>query len=651
MAYKIATLKSVLPGVLQNLLGLSQVDTWVDMTSFNNLADAVNAIGLNEAILVISSATSVGQSNLLVPSNISLQFLPGGSLDISSGETVTVHGEILAGDTQQIKTGSGVLAFANPRRISVNWFGVKAATATEQNSSLKEACQALQTAGGGHLYFPPGIYRFYNDGGSNDWIFNFNDLTGITITGYSAVLELDPIRDWKNPPSSANFFAFSNCHNIFIDGFEGTGPNIIQDGLYPYSVAFSRFEKGCSNIHIPFLRLQGWQAAVIASRPMNGQNHDISRGFTLGQIEVKGCTYGINFQRSGHDTTLDLLRTENVYRSFFIYGTENIEANIISCNPKGRDVNMSAVSKVDENFPLRNIKVKYTNLDSNESENKMAVWLYFWGHCSPGIIEDIDLDINIRYGNPCRRPMGSALWISKMDNDLNTDLGGTRGHILRNVQIKAFTDGQESNDSSEGGAVIRTQNGCDWTGETWSNVIFKDITIVNNTNGISMAIDPRANTDVLTFRNVVLPGALDLWGSSQLSPTAPARGKLIIDAVHCSNLNQYSNNSLPVRMIELLQDQYSIPIGWQGLTFSNPGAFTTTEYNLPLATAGLEYSFVRVAPGQIIRIDPDGNDVIRGGGSGKYLSLDSDGCFVTLHCYISGYWEIIDKSGMTSFEP
>jgi len=425
----------------------------------------------------------------------------------------------------------------------------------------------------------------------------------------------------------------------------------VQNGAYPYSVAFSRFEDGCSNIRIPYVKLQGWQAAVIAARDRGASNTEqvISRGFTLGQIEVQGCTYGVNFQQSGHDTTIDLLRTENVYRSFFIYGTENIQANVVSHNPKGRDVPMFAVCDDEANIPLRNIKLKYTNIDSDDTNSKLGIHLYFNGIASGGIIEDIELDIFIRYATS--NQMGSVLWIAKRDESFLPDTVGSRGHILRNLHVSAFADGTVSDTGGQGGAVIRTQNGCNWTGETWSNVVFENITFINNDHDRPLTIDPVANADILTFKNLVLPKALNLWGSAQLAPFAPPAGKVAIYRVQCSNLDVYADNSIPVRVIEYRNTKGTIPIGWQGLTIWNKGAPADVEYNLPAATIGLQYSFVRAEPGRTIHIDPYSNEVIRGGGLGKYLSLDSDGCFVTLYCHIEGIWEIIDQAGTTSFEP
>jgi hypothetical protein len=96
---------------------------------------------------------------------------------------------------------------------------------------------------------------------------------------------------------------------------------------------------------------------------------------------------------------------------------------------------------------------------------------------------------------------------------------------------------------------------------------------------------------------------------------------------------------------------YSIAAADLGIRFSNGGAAGTTTFSLPAGSAGQEYEFVRIAS-QTLRVDPDGTEVIRGGGAGKYLQLDADGDRVRLAWdATSGVWEIANVVGTPSFEP
>jgi hypothetical protein len=88
-----------------------------------------------------------------------------------------------------------------------------------------------------------------------------------------------------------------------------------------------------------------------------------------------------------------------------------------------------------------------------------------------------------------------------------------------------------------------------------------------------------------------------------------------------------------------------------GTIQTNTGAASTVTFNLSSAVAGTRYTFVRNNATYALRIDPSGSETIRGGGAGKYLSLNSDGASVTLACVEAGKWEILSSFGTTAFEP
>lgn len=93
---------------------------------------------------------------------------------------------------------------------------------------------------------------------------------------------------------------------------------------------------------------------------------------------------------------------------------------------------------------------------------------------------------------------------------------------------------------------------------------------------------------------------------------------------------------------------YTVLATEDGKCFSNTGAGGAIEFDLPALADHLRYTVIRFAS-QTITIDPNASEVIRGGGGGKYLSLDSDGARVTLEAHGSN-WEIIESIGTTSFE-
>lgn len=82
---------------------------------------------------------------------------------------------------------------------------------------------------------------------------------------------------------------------------------------------------------------------------------------------------------------------------------------------------------------------------------------------------------------------------------------------------------------------------------------------------------------------------------------------------------------------------------------TNDGASGTITAALPASRQNLEYRFTRT-DSQNLRIDPNGSETIRGGGAGKYLSLDSDGASAHLKCFSAGTWEVLSSNGTVSYE-
>lgn len=83
---------------------------------------------------------------------------------------------------------------------------------------------------------------------------------------------------------------------------------------------------------------------------------------------------------------------------------------------------------------------------------------------------------------------------------------------------------------------------------------------------------------------------------------------------------------------------------------NNNGAGAGKEWELPAAQPGYRFHF-SVFTAQTLDLDPNGTEVIRGGGAGKYLRLAATiGTFVTLECVAAGYWEIVASNGTLSYE-
>ncbi len=95
---------------------------------------------------------------------------------------------------------------------------------------------------------------------------------------------------------------------------------------------------------------------------------------------------------------------------------------------------------------------------------------------------------------------------------------------------------------------------------------------------------------------------------------------------------------------------YTLSVNESGVSIYNQGAGVTRTYTLPPSAPGLTYTILRTASFPL-RVDPDGAEIIRGGGAGKYLQINADGDFVTLRCIVDTVWEVVESRGAFTFEP
>ena len=109
---------------------------WRDAREYDSFADA---IALVAGTLFISNQQNVTAS-ITIPSTITLNFLQGGSLNISSGKTVTINGHVEAG-LYQIFEGAGSVVFGTGvvKEIYLEWCGVKFDNSTENSVAIEKA--------------------------------------------------------------------------------------------------------------------------------------------------------------------------------------------------------------------------------------------------------------------------------------------------------------------------------------------------------------------------------------------------------------------------------------------------------------------------------------------------------------------------------
>ncbi len=131
-------------------------DSYTDST-INN---AINAIGSNKVELVLRTGTWTIDNNVTIPSTITLTFQPGALLSVGSGKTITINGDVNAGN-YQIFSGSGTVSGLTANsNINALWFGSFTSTA------VTAALTTLGTTNKATLALPPGTWVISSN---TDW--------------------------------------------------------------------------------------------------------------------------------------------------------------------------------------------------------------------------------------------------------------------------------------------------------------------------------------------------------------------------------------------------------------------------------------------------------------------------------------------------
>jgi hypothetical protein len=125
--------------------------------AYKSLADALNALGSQQATLVIGKLQTV-TANVNVPSTITLVFTGSGQVSVSTSATLAIGGPVEA-PPRQVFTGNGTVKIS-PRsgaRVNPIWWGA-------DNTGVKDSAPAFQAAlnsalQGGCVECTPGLYR------------------------------------------------------------------------------------------------------------------------------------------------------------------------------------------------------------------------------------------------------------------------------------------------------------------------------------------------------------------------------------------------------------------------------------------------------------------------------------------------------------
>lgn len=506
-------------------------------------------------------------------------------------------------------------------------FGADNTGESDCGEAIIAAAQKLQDAGGGTLIFPQGTYKVYSVGTEYTELVDLSSLYGVAIIADGAILAVDPDRTFSGLYGS--LFRFAACTNISVRGLRVTGPTVTSssDGIYCLD-----FREGCHDIDLPYNSFEGGTIVAVGFRKAyDDPDADRCYNIHIGTLTVKNQTYGISCQYSGDNMVVDNLYAENVSRSYFPYGIRGHRVKIVAKDCPGGNANIAAYMGVD----TEDIDLTYIDRDSTASGVGNYKVMLTWPDTSETTIRNVKLNLDIRYLDG---EQSGSYAVSLIPG------GGTK-HGLENLEISGIIDGTPYH---SGAMHIQT---ADWAWETshaWQGIVFRNLILINNTIGSRFSLG--ALTGHAVFDNVYSDQPIAITNTA--ADGAPETG--LIEYRNCRFPNLYKNR------LDILAGAYglevitapsgkTIPAGYQGHTIANIGATGTVTYVLPAAVAGMQFAFSRIAS-YAVRVDPNGSEVIRGGGAGKYASLDTDGGRLHLRCHTDGIWDLISSYGTISYE-
>jgi len=164
-------------------------------------------------------------------------------------------------------------------------------------------------------------------------------------------------------PSVPTIFRFLNASSVYFGPhveFEDTGydPNITWKGAAGINL-FADVNAGpLTNVSLPSIKARSMVQAVV----LNGGTQEKTRvsHVNIGVIDcTEVCFYGVNAQNNGDDVNVDLLKTYQAVRSYFVYGVTGHRANVFSTAMRTATGDID-IASFYYGLDTSDIKIKYT---------------------------------------------------------------------------------------------------------------------------------------------------------------------------------------------------------------------------------------------------------------------------------------------------
>lgn len=527
--------------------------------------------------------------------------------------------------------------------FSITSFGAKCDGVTDDGIAIIATAAALQANGGGILEFPSvQDCRVYTVGQTYTNLIQLTGLNGVIVHGNGSRLIIDPAHIFS--ASAGSMFYITTCLNVDIRDLRALGTATASDvsSSTVKGVEFIRLTQGNANVTLDNLYVESMLLGVISGEgglsPVGTVNHNIR----IGNLDVKTCWYGFAGQYGPHDLVIDNLRTDTIHRSMFLNGgARSVRARIDSKDPKGSiDVNLAALNDSGTQYGIEDLDIEYIRRRDTASAGASTRGVALVLPAAASVFRNIRVKLDVKNSST---PGLTIFQFSKSDNS-------QYGSIMQNIEVSGRVEGTPS--TIGGFPIVGSDSNFTWgSGDAFTNIRFKDLLLISTTYS---RVYTNSFTGPLILDGVTAPHfVLGEAGGGDATP--PSTGSYFI-----------TNSSFPeiygtvggfqARGLEYISLGFgaptavTVPTGWSGHSLTNTGnSGAISTGNLPPATVGLKYRLLRTEA-NALRLVPSGSEIIRGGGAGKYISLDTTGASVNIECFTAGIWDITYSNGTFTFQ-
>lgn len=357
-------------------------------------------------------------------------------------------------------------------RISVREQGARGDGVTDDTAAIRRAALLVAARGGGVLWFDPGTYLVCSDSVGDLCI--FDGLDGVEVLGRDATIQL-PNRPFAG--SEGVLFHFSNCKHWVVDGLSTDGPHLdTRQPANPFpGYEFVRVDRGCDGGHMGRNRVKGCIAALNIVRGPNDPENYRSRNIKIDFLEVTNCAYGVCAQYSGDFLDARIV-SDDVHRSLIAYGASSCTVDISNKDHKAYDCVVGTANASPE---IRDWKIRYRSDVESIACSQSKVVLVVQGHSVLQSLNDIQIDLDVKYANTGDTGGAALLFRKQRDDGSSDDMA--RGHVFGRITVRGSVRGQGSETGpgvSVGSGTMATDINCGrWEGETFKGLEFKDLLI------------------------------------------------------------------------------------------------------------------------------------------------------------------------------